>query len=127
VPSSGWRRPFTSCVLASNIYTVAVTKGEAIVIHTHWSCPTAYQRLDEECQQRKLGGLRPPAEGLCDGAAMTLQQPYHGREVHAAACLQLAEGVRAAVTVSEDGTLRCLLHRCAASIVRLLQCNGAFI
>jgi hypothetical protein len=56
--------------------------------------------------------------GLRDGAgpaALRLLPAHHGREIHDGACVPIASGVFAAVTASEDGTVRALVYPCASA------------
>jgi hypothetical protein len=57
-------------------------------------------------EAERAAGQPPPDGALFEGPAVTLQPPHHGKEVHAAACLLLDHGRVAAVTASEDGTVR---------------------
>jgi hypothetical protein len=66
---------------------------------------------------RHVGGLRDGAAA----AALRLLPAHHGREIHSGVCLPMANGVFAAVTASEDGTVRALTYQC----VPRLACQPA--
>ena len=134
VPCSGWRRPFALHVAAPDTFTVAVTRGDGIAIYKQWpakvpgarvppsraSCGQSNSQLvgDISIAQEQVGmSSTCIADQVMAGAALTLQAPYHGREVHAAACVQAADGACLAVTASEDGTVRCMMQRCVIAFI----------
>ena len=138
-PSSGWRRPFALHVAAPDTFSAAVTRGEAIAVHLQWpsAYPDANERMPTPGARSTLSRgdvtkhhadlnarqhvARAASDRLFPGAALTLQAQYHGREVHASACIQITKEMRAVVTASEDSTVRCMVTRHATACSPLAQ------
>lgn len=103
VPSGGWRRPFALRTTSSRTFTIALLKEQAIRLIIRQGTP--------EGPVDTLGGAAdgasagPPPEAAC------LLRAHHGRIVLACACIRLGSDFVAAVSVSEDGTVRALVFR----------------
>lgn len=100
VQSGGWRRPFALHTTSSREFTVALLKDQAVRLICRWPVhadPAAWQ------DGGRAGDASPEA--------VSLLRAHHGRIVLACACVRLGSGVVAAVSASEDGTVRALVFR----------------
>ena len=141
VPSAGWRRPFATHVASSAAFTAAVTKGDQLVAYARWPAPAqaihatskvanSQQHVSENhssaqysFKNASVGDTKSHSCSIDAQAAVTLQQPYHGRHINAVACLAASAGACAAVTASEDGTVQCSVSGCGTMAVALdVQC-----
>lgn len=98
VQSGGWRRPFALRTISSRDFTVAVLKDQAIRLICRWP-----GRADPAAHHD--GGRA----GDASQEAPALLRAHHGRIVLACVCVRLRCGGVAAVSASEDGTVRALV------------------
>lgn len=108
VQCGGWRRPFTVRLHSSHNYTVALLKEQSIRIVRRLCAPAAPADAVAE------PGAETSSAGPGGREAASLLQGHHGRIVLACECLPLGSDCVAAVSASEDGTVRALIFRCAS-------------
>eukprot|EP00892_Ulva_mutabilis_P006964 jgi/Ulvmu1/463/UM001_0470.1 len=105
VQCGGWRRPFALRLHSSHRYTAALLKEQSIRVVRRVPAAAAPKPPVDTT------GAGERAEAEAQHEATSLLRGHHGRIVLACECLSLGAHHVAAVSASEDGTVRALIFR----------------